>query len=89
MAAAGATPAAAQTGTIQGRVTDSTGAVIVGAMFTVDGSGARGTSTARGRYALGGVPAGRRIMRVRALGFSPESIAVNVTASPVTELDVV
>jgi len=89
VAAASSTPVAAQTGTIQGKVTDSTGAVIVGAMFTVDGSGARGTSTARGRYALGGVAAGRRTMRVRALGFSPESVAVNVAASQVTEIDVI
>jgi len=89
VAAASSTPVAAQTGTIQGKVTDSTGAVIVGAMFTVDGSGACGTSTARGRYALGGVAAGRRTMRVRALGFSPESIAVNVAASQVTEIDVI
>ncbi len=86
--AATARPLAAQTGTVQGRVSDSTGAVIVGAQFTVDGSGVRTTSTSRGRYALPGLPVGRRTIRVRALGFAPESLSVNVSSTGVTELDV-
>ena len=78
----------AQVGTVQGKVSDSTGAVIVGAMFTIDQTGLRTTSTGRGRFALGGVPAGRRVMRVRALGFTPESLVVTVVASKTTEVDV-
>ncbi len=79
---------AAQSGSIEGRVINSTGAVVVGAMITIDQSGLRTTTTNRGRYTLGGVPVGRRTMRVRALGFSPESVVVAVAASQVTELDV-
>ena len=79
---------AAQIGTIQGKVSDSTGAVIVGAMFTIDQTGLRTTSTGRGRFALGGVPVGRRTLRVRALGFNPESLVVTVVAAKVTEIDV-
>ncbi|MBK6304390.1 MAG: TonB-dependent receptor [Gemmatimonadetes bacterium] len=81
-------PAAAQSGAVQGRVADSSGAVIVGAMFTIDGSGIRTTSTARGRYTLGGIPVGRRVIRVRALGFTPESVVVNVTAGTMLDRDV-
>jgi iron complex outermembrane recepter protein len=78
----------AQTGSVQGRIADSTGAVIVGAQFTVDGSGVRTTSTSRGRYSLPGLAAGRRTIRVRALGFAPESLSVNVVASQITERNV-
>ncbi len=83
----GAPSLSAQTGTVQGRVTDSTGAVIVGAQFTVDGSGVRTTSTGRGRYSLPGLAVGRRTIRVRALGFAPESLSVNVVAAQITERD--
>ncbi len=79
---------AAQTGTVQGRVADSAGAVVVGAQFTVDGSGVRATSTGRGRYSLPGLAVGRRTIRVRALGFAPESLSVTVSATQATELNV-
>ena len=78
----------AQAGTVQGKVADSSGAVVVGALFTVDGSGIRAVSTNRGRYSLAGIPAGRRTVRVRAIGFNPESLDVTVAASRVTDLDV-
>ena len=78
----------AQVGTVQGKVSDSTGAVIVGAMFTIDQTGLRTTSTGRGRFALSGVPVGRRTLRVRALGFNPESLVVTVVAARSTEIDV-
>ena len=50
--------AQAQSGTVQGKVTDSTGAAIVGAVVTVDGTTLRATSTGSGRYTLRGVPPG-------------------------------
>ena len=83
----GVRPLAAQAGTLQGKVADSTGAVVVGAMLTVDQTGLRTTTNARGRYVLTGVPTGRRVLRVRALGFNPESLSVNVTAGA-QDLDV-
>ncbi|MEP7381861.1 MAG: TonB-dependent receptor, partial [Gemmatimonadota bacterium] len=51
--------------------------------------GLRTTTISRGRYALGGVPAGRQVLRIRALGFAPESLQVTVIASSITEVDVV
>lgn len=79
----------AQSGVIQGRVADSTGAAVVGALFTVDGTGVRTTSNARGRYVLAGVPSGTRKVHFRALGFTPDSMTVNLTAGQVMERDVV
>src|SRR5439155_21323932 len=46
------------------------------------------TPSARGAYTLNGVPAGRQVLYVRALGFAPESIAVNVVGGAITNQDV-
>src|SRR5688572_17595948 len=74
-----AQPLAAQTGTLQGRVTDTSGTVVVGAMVTVDGTSLRTTASSRGSYTLNGVPTGQRVLRIRSLGFAPESLVVSVT----------
>jgi len=79
----------AQTGAVQGKVADSTGAAIVGALLIVDGTGVRASSGGNGRYALGGVPAGARVVRVRALGYAQQSVPVTVTAGRSTTLDIV
>ena len=81
-------PLHAQTGTLQGRVTDSTGSVVVGATVMVDGTALRSTASGRGAYLLYGVPAGRRSLRVRSLGFAPESLFVDVVAGQTTNFDV-
>ena len=78
----------AQTGSLQGRITDTTGAAVIGTRISVDNTGLRATPTARGAYTLNGVPAGRQIVRVRSLGFAPESISVNIVAGTTTNLDV-
>ena len=88
LVAAFARPLAAQAGGLQGRVADSTGAVVVGALITLDQAGLRTTTDSRGRYSLGGVQAGRRIMQVRSLGYAPESLVVNVVAGQVMTADV-
>ncbi|MGH7713694.1 MAG: TonB-dependent receptor, partial [Gemmatimonadaceae bacterium] len=79
----------AQTGSVQGKVSDSTGAAIVGALLIVDGTGVRASSGGNGRYSLGGIPAGSRVVRVRALGFAQESVPVTVTAGRSTTRDIV
>ena len=78
----------AQTGSLQGRITDSTGAGVVGTTVTVANTALRTAPTARGAYTLNGVPAGRQVLRVRALGFAPESISVNVVGGTITNQDV-
>lgn len=81
--------AAAQTGSVQGRVADSSGAAIAGALLTVEGTGVRAASSGNGRYSLGGLPAGSRVVRVRALGYVQASLPVTVTAGRSTTLDIV
>jgi iron complex outermembrane recepter protein len=81
------TPLAAQSGTLQGRVTDSTGNAVIGARITVAQTGLRATPTARGAYTINGVPAGSRVVHVRVLGFVPESVTVDVAAGRSTTLD--
>ncbi|MEW5915038.1 MAG: TonB-dependent receptor, partial [Gemmatimonadota bacterium] len=81
--------AKAQTGAVVGKVADSTGAAIVGALLMVDGTGVRASSTANGRYLLGGVPAGARVVRVRALGYAAQEIPVTVAAGRLNTLDIV
>ena len=81
--------AAAQTGSVQGKVSDSTGAAIVGALLIVEGTGVRAASGTSGRYTLGGVPAGSRVVRVRALGFGQQTFPVTVNAGRPAALDIV
>ena len=79
----------AQSGSLQGRVTDSVGTAVIGAVVTVEQASLRATASARGAYMLNGVPAGTRVIRVRALGFAPESLQANVAAGQVTHLDII
>jgi hypothetical protein len=51
-----AAPLAAQSGTLQGTVSDSAGAALDNASVTVDGTGLRTTTRAGGGYELRGVP---------------------------------
>ncbi len=81
----GSTALLAQSGSVQGKVTDSNGSAVVGAMLTIDLSGARTTTNGRGLYSLSGIDAGRRVLRARALGFTPESLVVTVVAGKAIE----
>ena len=69
-------PLAAQTGSIEGRVSDSTGVIVVGAVVSMADGGYQTTTSSRGRFSFGGVAAGRQVLRVRAIGYDPESLDV-------------
>ncbi|HJQ21840.1 MAG TPA: TonB-dependent receptor plug domain-containing protein, partial [Gemmatimonadaceae bacterium] len=88
LVAAAARPLSAQTGSLQGRITDSTGTPVLSAVVSVDRTSLRVAPNSRGTYVLNGVPAGRQTLRIRALGFNPESISVNVVTGSVTAQDV-
>ncbi len=81
-------PLTAQTGSLQGRITDTSGTVIIGAAVTIDGTSLRTSASSRGAYTLNGVPSGQRILRVRSLGFIPETVTVTVATGEVTTVDV-
>ena len=70
----------AQSGTIRGRVTDPSGNSLVRATLSVDGTNIQTGSNDQGNYELRGVPAGTQVVRVRLIGYVPQSAAVIVPA---------
>ena len=79
----------AQTGTVQGRVTDSSGVAVVQASVIVEPAGPRTYSNDRGDYVLRGVPAGSYTMRVRRIGYDAGPIAITVIDGQTLQLPVV
>jgi hypothetical protein len=76
---------AQQTGVLKGQVTDSSGAVIPGALVTVKGpGGAKNVSTgADGNFAVNGLAPGKYDVHASSTGFSPyENKAVEVGLQP-------
>jgi iron complex outermembrane receptor protein len=69
--------AAAQTGTVQGRVADSSGAAVVQASVVLQG-GPRTYSNERGEFVLRGVAPGIYTMRVRRIGYDAPPITITV-----------
>jgi iron complex outermembrane recepter protein len=81
--------AAAQGGTIRGRVLDGDSVPIVGASVVLDGTGLRTHSSELGAYTLAAVPAGSYTLRVRHLGYVAPTTQVTVGAGETVERDVV
>jgi iron complex outermembrane recepter protein len=72
--------AAAQTGTVSGRVVDERGAGIAGAQVFLVQPPIATQSGSEGNYSLQRVPAGTHTLRVRMLGYRPDSVSVTVEA---------
>ena len=70
--------ALAQTGTIQGRITDQDGQPIAGATVSLEGTGLGTQTDGQGGFALRGVPAGSYTIRVEAVGHALESESITV-----------
>lgn len=88
-AAAGRDPSAAESGALEGRITDaSTGAPIPGAEISVPGAGSVSTSDVAGRYRIEGVTAGRWVVECRAPGYeAARRSGLRVVAGKRTVLD--
>jgi outer membrane receptor protein involved in Fe transport len=71
---------AAQTGSIGGKVTDDKGAPVAGAQVGVQGTTAGAQTGTNGEYVIARAPAGPQTVRVRMVGFRPDSASVTVTA---------
>jgi Ca-activated chloride channel family protein len=96
LAVAGPAPSHAQsaptaqpeTGTVQGRVLDSTaGTAVLGAQVFVAGTVLGTLTDAEGGYSLPGVPAGEQVVTVRLIGYREVSESVTVTAGETVTLD--
>src|SRR2546427_5871622 len=70
---------AAQGGIIWGRVADTTGALLARATVSVDATGGRTTSNNQGDYEIRGVPAGTHTVRVKLLGYVPQTMRIAVS----------
>src|SRR5688572_2028066 len=70
--------AQAQTGTIQGRITDQDGQPIAGATVSLEGTGLGTQTDGQGDFVLRGVSAGSYTLRVEAVGHATESESVTV-----------
>src|SRR5205085_7403606 len=76
-----AAPAArAQTGSISGTVTDSSGAAVSGAEVRIDGTSIHGLTDDTGRYQLKDIPPGAHTIRVLQLGYHTTTRAITLEA---------
>lgn len=82
-----AAPLVAQSGSIRGTVTDSSGSALANASITVEGTGVRATSGGSGDYELRGVPAGRQRVRARLIGYQAVIAPLTVVAGDVARQD--
>lgn len=78
---------AAQSGTLQGRVADSAGTPLAGAIVSVDRTVLTVTTGSDGRYTIRGVPAGPRTVRARAIGYLAASADLEVPPGGTAELN--
>ena len=83
------TIAAAQTGTITGRVTNAQNAQpIASATVTVMGTSLRGVTNENGQYRITGVPAGTHQVTASRLGFSTRTATATVAAGGTATADI-
>ena len=82
-----AAPLAAQSGSLQGTVSDSSGAPLANASVIVEGTGLRAVAGNNGNYEVRGVPAGTHTVRARLIGYGSSSTSVTVPAGDVAHHD--
>jgi len=78
---------AAQTGTIRGRIADSTGVPIAQAVIVLDPGGLRATSRDNGDYVISRVPSGSYTVRVRRLGYVTPTANVTIAEGQTVRQD--
>lgn len=89
MSLAMTTRATAQsTASLTGRVTDSSGTAITHAVLRIAGTPLSALTDANGGYRFAQIPAGTRLLVVRAFGFSPESVSITATPGQSVTRDV-
>lgn len=76
------------TGTVNGKVLDQSGRAVAGAELTIPGSQLRVETDDTGEFRLKNVPAGDLQIRVRRLGFKPDTSMINVLAGETVPLTI-
>lgn len=84
----GVGPSAAQTGTVEGMVTNAAGDPLSGVHVTVSGLSLQAATGADGRYTLARVPVGEQVILFRWLGYQPQQATVTVVAGRTHTVDV-
>lgn len=74
---------------LAGTVRSREGRVLPGARLQIWGSGVTGQTTTNGAFALSGLPAGTFSLEVRAIGYQPKRVAVDLSAKRPANVDVV
>jgi TonB-linked SusC/RagA family outer membrane protein len=83
-----ALPAQVGTGTVRGRVIEAgSGRPVAEVQVNLDGSSRIAITGANGSYALSNVPAGRRTLRAKLLGFAPAAREIDVISAGTTISD--
>ncbi|HXI34844.1 MAG TPA: carboxypeptidase regulatory-like domain-containing protein, partial [Gemmatimonadales bacterium] len=77
--------AAAQDGSLAGRIADTTGAAIPGAVVILRGTRFGASADASGRYTMRSLPPGSYTAVARRLGFAADSATVTVSGGPLTQ----
>ena len=80
-------PLLAQSGSLRGKVSDTTGTVLPNATILVEGTGLRAISNSRGNYEVRGIRAGTYTVRIRLIGYTSQSQVVNIEAGGTAEQD--
>jgi TonB family protein len=80
--AVASTQASAQAGLVTGVVVDSAGLPVAGANVAAAPAGANAVTGEGGEFRLSGLPKGRTVLRIRRLGFRPDSATVEVGDKP-------
>jgi hypothetical protein len=88
-AESGPSPARAEAPRLSGFVRDGEGAPVAGASVTLMGSRASATSRDDGSYLLGDIASGTQMLEVRALGYEPSKVAVDIMSRGAATVDVV
>ena len=85
----GTTPAAAQTGVVQGQVLDgASGRSLANAQVLVEGTGIGQITNSSGRFVLLNVPAGEHVVRVTLIGYEGSERTVMVPAGRTVTADI-
>ena len=74
------TVGAQATGQVSGRVTAEGGRPLPSATVSIDGTRLGAITGTEGRFTIAGVPVGRQTVRVRRIGYGPDSATVTVAA---------